>query len=294
MHIVESIAELRQIRKSYASSVGLVTTMGYLHDGHLSLVNYSRDENDTVIATIFVNPTQFGEGEDFDSYPRDSERDLALLRDAGVDCVFMPSPKIMYPPNFQTKVTIKQVTQGREGGQREGHFVGVATVVAKLFNITQPTIAYFGQKDAQQAVVIRQLIRDLNFPLKMAVCPTQREADGLAMSSRNVYLSAEERQSATVLYRALQATGQAYDSGERNPNTLRAIAQQTVHREPLAYLDYVSLADTESFQEVKSTIENPVLLSLAAKVGKPRLLDNCLLPLSLNNRQDLSRLLGVD
>ena len=167
--------------------------MGYLHEGHISLVEYARQENDVVIATIFVNPTQFAKGEDLESYPRDLPHDLGMLERAGVDIVFTPTPALMYPEGYQTYVTVETVTQGLEGAQREGHFRGVATVVSKLFNLTQPNVAYFGQKDAQQVVVIRQFVRDLNFPVEIAICPIVREADGLALSSRNVYLSADER-----------------------------------------------------------------------------------------------------
>lgn len=293
MYVVETIAELREVRASLHGRIGLVPTMGYLHAGHLSLVEAARAENDAVITTIFVNPTQFAAHEDLSTYPRDMPRDLALLEDARVDVVFAPSPAEMYPSRFQTYITVEQVSQGKEGGVRPGHFRGVATVVAKLFNLTQPDRAYFGQKDAQQVAVIRQMARDLNFPLAVIVCPTRREADGLAMSSRNVYLTPEQRHSAPVLYRALQAAGEHYEAGERNPDVLRQAALNVLRSEPLAQVDYVSLADAGTLEEIETPVDTPLLLSLAARVGKPRLLDNCLLPLALNTRAGLTMTLGA-
>lgn len=293
MHILETIEALRNVRKSLTGRVGLVPTMGYLHDGHMALVDYARRENDSVIATIFVNPTQFAADDDLSTYPRDLPRDYRLLESAGVDYVFLPTPQLMYPDGYQTYVTVEQVTQGLEGAQRDGHFRGVATVVSKLFNLTQPEIAYFGQKDAQQVVVIRHMVRDLNFPLDIAVCPIVREPDGLAMSSRNVYLSDEERQAATVLYNAIQAIGQVYATGERHPKHLLGIGEDMIQAEPLAELNYLSLSHPDTLDTVMFPMEKPMLLSVAAQVGKPRLLDNCLLPLSLNNRDDASKILGV-
>lgn len=294
MQVLETIDALRTVRQLIGGKIGLVPTMGYLHAGHMSLVDFARQENDSVIATIFVNPTQFAHGEDLASYPRDLPRDLGLLESAGVDYVFIPTSEMMYPQGYQTYVNVEDVSQGLEGAQRDGHFRGVATVVSKLFNLTQPDIAYFGQKDAQQVVVIRHLTRDLNFPVEIAVCPILREEDGLAMSSRNVYLSPVERESATVLYNAMQAIGQVYGTGERNAKLLRAIGEDMIDADPLAQRNYVSLADPATLDELDILIENrPVLLSVAAKVGRPRLLDNCLLPLSLNNRDDVSQILGV-
>jgi len=293
MQVIETIAELRSARKAITGTVGLVPTMGYLHDGHLSLVEYARQENDVVIATIFVNPTQFAKGEDLETYPRDLPRDLGMLEGAGVDYVFTPTPALMYPEGYQTYVTVEKVTQGLEGAQRDGHFQGVATVVSKLFNLSQPDIAYFGQKDAQQVVVIRQFVRDLNVPVEIAICPIMRESDGLALSSRNVYLSTDERKVATVLYRSIQAVGNVYESGERNPNNLRRIAEDMIHAEQLADLNYVSIANPSTLEEITEATNTPLLLSLAAKVGQPRLLDNCLLPLALNNRADASKTLGI-
>ncbi|MCA9912085.1 MAG: pantoate--beta-alanine ligase [Anaerolineae bacterium] len=292
MQIVETIADLRTARRELPGRIGLVPTMGYLHEGHLSLAQAAREDCDSVLATIFVNPTQFAEGEDLSTYPRDMPRDLQLLEDAGVYLVFTPTPELMYPPRFQTWVTVEEVTQGKEGGQRPGHFRGVATIVSKLFNLTQPDVAYFGQKDAQQVVTIRQMVRDLNFPLDIVVCPVIRAEDGLALSSRNVYLSAEERRAATALNRALKAAGERYAAGERDPGTLRQAAADILAAEPLARVDYISVADAATLAEISQPTENPLLISLAAQVGKPRLLDNCLLPLSLNTREGATLALG--
>lgn len=296
MHVIDTIDALRRVRGALTGRVGLVPTMGYLHAGHMALVEAARNDNDHLIATIFVNPTQFAANEDLSSYPRDMPRDLKLLEEAGVDVVFTPTPDLMYPPNYQTYVTVETVSQGREGAQRPTHFRGVATIVAKLFNLTQPDYAYFGQKDAQQVVVIRQMVRDLDFALNVVVCPVVREDDGLALSSRNVYLSPEERRAARVLSQALNQAGVAYEAGERNAETLRHMAIQHINAEPLADLNYVSLATANTLDEIEAgTIadDTPLLLSVAAQVGKPRLLDNCLLPLALNTREGATAALGV-
>jgi len=294
MQIVESIDELRSARKVLAGQVGLVPTMGYLHAGHLALVKAAREDNDSVIATIFVNPSQFTAGEDLETYPRDLPRDIEILKNAGVDLVFTPSPQVIYPPRFQTYVEVEEVTQGREGSVRREHFRGVATVVAKLFNITQPNVAYFGQKDAQQVVVIRQMIRDLNFPLKTQICPIVRESDGLALSSRNVYLDPQERIAAVALHRALLAASELYEAGERDPDEIREAAYSILNKEALVRGDYVSLADANTLEELIEPSDKPLLLSLAAAVGKTRLLDNCLLPMSLNTREGASASLGLN
>jgi pantoate--beta-alanine ligase len=294
MQILESIEALRTARKTLKGTVGLVPTMGYLHAGHLSLVEAAKTDNELVIATIFVNPSQFAANEDLSNYPRDLPHDFAMLEAAGVYYVFTPTPAMMYPPRFQTWVTVEGVSQGREGAARPEHFRGVATVVSKLFNLIQPDKAYFGQKDAQQVAVIRQMQRDLNFPIEIQVCPIMREEDGLAMSSRNVYLQPHERQAATVLYRALQHVGALYEQGQRHPDLLRHEAEAVIQDEKLAELSYVSLADSRSLEELSTPSEEPILLSLAAKVGKPRLLDNCLLPLSLNTQIGATTYLGAD
>jgi pantoate--beta-alanine ligase len=251
--------------------------MGYLHEGHLSLVRRARAEYDNVAVSIFVNPTQFAPTEDFGSYPRDMQRDLELLRAEGVDMVFAPEADEIYPPGYGTFIEVQHVTEMLEGAARPGFFRGVATVVCKLLNITQPDRAYFGQKDAQQAVVIQKLVRDLNMPVEIIVCPTVREEDGLAMSSRNAYLSPEERASAPVLYRALSEAKDAYETGERDAETLRRLMRRVLASEPLAQPDYVSAADPHTLQELEQVGEHGVLLSLAVRIGPARLIDNMIL-----------------
>jgi len=276
MQVVTTLTELRAARALLPEPVGFVPTMGYLHEGHLSLVRRARAECASVVVSIFVNPTQFGPGEDLATYPRDLPRDLGLLEKEAVNLVWTPTPEGMYPPGFQTWVTVEEVARPLEGAQRPGHFRGVATVVAKLFNGVQPQRAYFGQKDAQQAVVIRQMVRDLDFPIEIIVCPTVREADGLAMSSRNSYLAPQERRAATVLYRALSAAQAAFEAGERDAERLRRMVAEIIAAEPLARLQYVSCAHPETLQELE-TIADTALLSLAAFVGRTRLIDNLVL-----------------
>lgn len=290
---VSTVAELREARKALNGRVGLVPTMGALHDGHRALVAAACAENDAVIATIFVNPMQFAAGEDLTTYPRSMEQDLAALEAAGVELVFTPTPDVIYPQGFQTYIDFEIVSKGLEGGHRPEHFKGVGTVVAKLFNLTQPDRAYFGQKDAQQVVVIRRMVRDLNFPVEIVVCPTVREADGLAMSSRNAYLNADERKAAAVLHRALRAAADAYESGERVPATLRTVARNVLESEPLAEVDYVAVNDPHTLIGMHEASDAPILLSLAVKLGKPRLLDNCLLPFALNDGAGLTATLGA-
>jgi pantoate--beta-alanine ligase len=250
--------------------------MGYLHAGHISLVQLAKRDCTSVIVSIFVNPAQFGPNEDLAAYPRDIPRDLHMLEEAGVDLVWLPTPEVMYPPGFQTWVDLEEITQPLEGGMRPGHFRGVATVVAKLFNAVGPDKAYFGQKDAQQVAVIKRMALDLNFPLEVVVGATQREADGLALSSRNTYLSAAERAAAPVLQRALQAAQAAYASGERNAAALRSLMQRTIEAEPLARLQYVSCAHPLTLQEL-DTVTEGALLSMAVYFGKTRLIDNVVL-----------------
>jgi pantoate--beta-alanine ligase len=276
MIIATTLEELRTSRNLLEAPVGFIPTMGYLHEGHLSLVRRARGECASVAASIFVNPTQFGANEDLSKYPRDLKRDLTLLEEAGADLVWTPTPEIMYPPGFQTWVTVEGLTQPLEGAVRPGHFRGVTTVVAKLFNAVQPQKAYFGQKDAQQAAVIRRMTRDLDFPIEIIICPTVREADGLAMSSRNSYLSPEERQAATVLFRALSAAHASHRRGERNAEALRSIVREMVTTEPLAKLQYVSCADFDSLQELEE-IKGKALLSMAVFMGRTRLIDNFIL-----------------
>lgn len=278
MRVAETITELRAARSQIAGTVGLVPTMGALHAGHLSLVTRARAENEAVIVTIFVNPLQFGPTEDFAAYPRDLASDLKLLENSSVDLVFAPAPDVMYPPEFQTTVEVGSIGQILEGAHRPGHFRGVATVIAKLFNLVQPQRAYFGQKDAQQVVVVRQMIRDLNFPVELVVCPIVRDDDGLALSSRNVYLTSNERHAAPVLYRALRAAAAAYRAGERNPEALRQVMRETLATEPLAQPDYVSVADAETLVECSQRLPERALLSMAVRIGRTRLIDNLLLP----------------
>jgi pantoate--beta-alanine ligase len=276
MITVSEISDLIAARRSLPEALGLVPTMGYLHEGHLSLVRAARGECASVAATIFVNPAQFGPNEDLAAYPRDLPRDLALLEVAGADLVWIPTIEVMYPPGFQTEVSVGKVSAPLEGAMRPGHFAGVATVVAKIFNAVQPQRAYFGQKDAQQTVVIRRMARDLNFPVEIVVCPTVREPDGLAMSSRNTYLNSEEREAATCLYRALLAAETRFRSGEREAEVLRRAAMDVIAAEPLARPQYVSCADPETLAELSGPVER-ALLSMAVHIGKTRLIDNIIL-----------------
>jgi pantoate--beta-alanine ligase len=276
MIVTNEIAQVRVARWTDPTlSWGLVPTMGYLHEGHLALVRQARAENDRVAASIYVNPTQFAPTEDLQSYPRNLEGDLALLRAEKVDLVFTPDDTIMYPPGFQTKIMLEAVSRPLEGASRPTHFQGVATVVAKLFNIFQPTRAYFGQKDAQQTVVIRRMVADLNFNLEIIIHPTVREPDGLAMSSRNVRLTAEQREAAVVLNRALREAADAIQAGERNGEVIREQMRATITAEPLAKIDYVSAADPDTLEELEE-IQGGVLLSLAVFFGQTRLIDNVL------------------
>lgn len=273
MKTVVQIPDLRDERASLRGRLGLVPTMGALHEGHLSLVRRARAECESVGVSIFVNPTQFGPGEDLNRYPRSLDRDLELLEPLGVDLVWVPSPEVMYRPTFQTWVNVSQVSSRLEGEQRPGHFRGVATVVAKLFNVFSPDRAYFGQKDAQQVAVIRRMVEDMNFPIEIVVCPTVRAPDGLALSSRNSYLSPAERQAATVLFRALSAAGAAYRCGERDAAALRVAMKSILDMEPLARVDYVSAADPATMAELDH-VDGGVVLSLAVRIGQTRLIDN--------------------
>jgi len=275
MEVMETITGMRQLRRTIAGSVGFVPTMGYLHEGHLSLVRQTREENSTVAVSIFVNPTQFGPKEDFNTYPRDTERDLAMLEPL-TDIVFMPSDTEMYPDGYDTWVDVGTITERLEGAVRPGHFRGVSTVVTKLFNIVQPDRAYFGQKDAQQLLVIKKTAVELNMPLEIIPCPTVREADGLAMSSRNTYLSPEQRQASTVLYSSLKLARELKLGGEMNAGMIRHRMTELIQREPLATIDYISIADTRSLVELE-TITTESLVSLAVKFGTTRLIDNIVL-----------------
>ena len=276
MEVLETIAAVRAVRRTLAGSVGLVPTMGYLHEGHLSLVRAARAANDHVFVSIFVNPTQFGPNEDFRSYPRDTERDLALLQETGADYVFIPTASEMYPEGFETSIDVGSVAGPLEGEARPGHFRGVATVVLKLLNIVQPDRACFGQKDAQQLAVIRRLVRDLDVPVEIVALPTVREPDGLAMSSRNTYLSPVERAAAPVLYEALTTAATLWSQGTRDAETIRRRLREVIAGEELARLDYVSVADPVTLREL-DRIEAQALVSLAVRIGRTRLIDNVVL-----------------
>jgi len=274
MIITHTIEDFRANRHAEPGLTwGLVPTMGALHAGHLSLVRRARVENDRVAVSIFVNPTQFNNPDDLARYPRDLDADAALLEAEGVDLIWAPTPEIVYPQGYQTTVTVAEVTKPLEGAHRPGHFQGVATIVAKLFNVCQPDRAYFGQKDAQQVVVIKQMVRDLAFPLEIVVCPIVREPDGLALSSRNTLLNPTERQAATVLGRALSAAVDAYDAGQRDADTLRKTMTDLIAAEPLAHIDYVSAADPVTLEELDGPVQR-ALFSMAVFIGDVRLIDN--------------------
>jgi pantoate--beta-alanine ligase len=275
VRVLHTVAEVRAARAGL-TSVGLVPTLGYLHEGHLSLVARAKSDCETVAVSIFVNPTQFGPTEDLARYPRNLPRDLGLLEAAGADLVFVPEAGEMYPPGFDTQVLVGGVTEVLEGAVRPGHFAGVATVVAKLFNIVQPTRAYFGQKDAQQSLVIRKLVRDLDLPVEVVVAPTVREPDGLALSSRNSYLTPPERAIAPTIHRALLEGRRLFDAGERDADVLRRAVRSVIEREPGLSIDYVSVADPLDLREL-DTVAQGALASLAVRLGATRLIDNLVL-----------------
>ena len=276
MNIIETMEELRSARSGLLEPVGFVPTMGFFHQGHLSLVRQARQDCASVVVSIYINPTQFGAQEDLQNYPRNLQRDLELLRSEGVDLVWTPNDEVMYPQGFQTWVMVEEVTKPLEGSIRAGHFRGVATVVTKLFTAVQPDKAYFGQKDAQQAVVIRRMTRDLDFPIEIIVCPTVREPDGLAMSSRNVYLNPEERRAAVMLSRALFKANASFEAGEREASHLRGVVSNTLATEPMIKVQYVSCAHPVTLQELEGRVDQ-ALLSLAVTIGKTRLIDNVII-----------------
>lgn len=275
MRVVRGLDDIRKARAELAGPVGLVPTMGFLHEGHLSLIRQARRESASVIVTIFVNPTQFGPNEDLESYPRDFERDLEAVRPF-TDVVFAPSADSIYPAGFGSYIDVGPVAQPLEGEARPGHFRGVATVVAKLFNLTQPDRAYVGQKDAQQAIVINQMVEDLNMPVELRVMPTIREPDGLALSSRNVYLNREEREKASLLPAALFAIRDRWRAGERDSGRLVELGRELIAQEPAVKLEYLSIADTSTLLELPH-IQESALVLLSARVGRARLIDNILL-----------------
>ena len=272
MRVARTRAELADARASQAGPVGFVPTMGALHEGHASLVRRARQESKTVVASIFVNPTQFGPNEDFTRYPRDEAADLAMLESLGVDVAFLPTVEEMYPDGAVTYVDVGRLGEVLEGAVRPGHFRGVATVVTTLFNLVGPTRAYFGQKDGQQSVVIKRIARDLGMPVEIVVCPTVRESDGLALSSRNRYLTDHERLQAPALYRALEAAADAVAGGERTVDRLREIMGSQLQLASLGTPDYISLADADTLEELQ-TIDRPALASLAVRFPSARLID---------------------
>ncbi len=277
--VIQTIATAREwVREARASgeTIGLVPTMGFLHDGHLSLIRRARQRSGRVVASIFVNPLQFGPGEDFERYPRAFERDLALLEREGVNAVFAPAPGEMYPSPPTVSVSIGRLGEILCGASRPGHFRGVATVVAKLFHILEPDRAFFGQKDAQQVAVIRAMVRELNFPLELEVCPTVREPDGLAMSSRNAYLSPEERANATVLFRSLERARSLIAGGARDAASVEREMREMIQAVPGAELDYARVVDSKNLDDVRQ-IQSEVLVAVAVRFGKTRLIDNAIL-----------------
>jgi pantoate--beta-alanine ligase len=277
MKVIENIQEMSRACREAPRPLGLVPTMGALHEGHLTLIRQARRENAAVAVSIFVNPAQFGPQEDLAHYPRDLERDLGLLRRERVDLVFTPAPDAIYPPGFDTWVDAGALATRLEGAVRPGHFRGVATVVAKLFNLVRPDRAYFGQKDGQQTLVVRQLTRDLNLGVDIIVVPTVREPDGLALSSRNVYLTPEQRRAAPVIYRGLCLVGELWQHGVWDAEQLRQAARQVLESEPLIErIDYVSVADADTLEEL-NTIHGRAMVSVAVKLGVPRLIDNIIL-----------------
>lgn len=285
MQVIGSVAALRQRLgepRMAGKRIGLVPTMGFLHDGHLSLVRAARQACDVVVMSIFVNPKQFGPNEDFESYPRDMERDLRLARDSGVDVVFTPAVSEVYPDGFQSEVSVRGLTAWLCGASRPGHFDGVTTVVAKLFNMVGPDCAYFGQKDYQQATVIRRMVTDLNMPLTIVMCPIVREPDGVAMSSRNAYLSSEERRAARVLSRALQVAESRIAEGVRQAQPIEAALREVIAAEPLARLDYAAVCDPQTLAPVEKLPET-VLVALAVHIGRTRLIDNALYTVPMEN-----------
>lgn len=274
--VIADLDEMRRLvmeARGAGKTVGFVPTMGYFHRGHLSLMERARAENDLVVVSIFVNPTQFGPAEDFQEYPRDLERDLAMAEEAGVDIVFHPRVEDMYPQPYRTYVVVEGITETLCGAFRPGHFRGVATVVTKLFHIIPAHRAYFGAKDAQQALVIKKMVEDLNFDIEIVVCPTVREEDGLAMSSRNVYLKEAERKAATALYRSLLAAREMLERGERRSSVLLEEMRRVLDQEPLVRPEYVEIVDCVDLEPVEK-VEGEVLIALAAKVGRARLIDN--------------------
>ena len=267
----------RKLRREENRTIGFVPTMGALHEGHLSLIHEARAMCDVVVVSVFVNPAQFGPAEDFNSYPRDLTRDAGLLAEYNVDYVFAPPVEEIYPPGFSTYVTIEGVSDDLEGASRPGHFRGVTTVVAIMLNVVKPDFAFFGQKDAQQSVLIKRMVRDLAFNTEIVVLPIVREESGLAMSSRNAYLNDEQRRAAAVLHRSLSKARAAYEEGERSATRLTELVSSAIEREPLVRIDYVSVNDAETLARLDKLDDRPAVISLAVFIGKTRLIDNLVL-----------------
>lgn len=280
MKIIKTVKEMQEFsleQKKQGKMIGFIPTMGYLHEGHLSLIKKSKDMTDVTIASIYVNPTQFAPNEDFTKYPRDFERDKSLAEDAGCDAIFFPSDKEMYPDGYETMVLVDSITKKFEGEKRPGHFDGVATVVTKLFNAVMPDFAFFGQKDYQQTLVIKKLVRDLLFPVSIVIVPTFRQSDGLAMSSRNVYLSTYERTRANIIYKTLLTAKEAILNGEKRRKIINAIMINSLRSEPLVRIDYASAADAGDLSEPEEfQIGQQIVLLIAIYLGKTRLIDNML------------------
>ena len=270
---IESIRDLVKAARGGGKKIGLVPTMGALHVGHVSLIEAAGNDCDFVVVSIFVNPTQFGPGEDFEKYPRPLEADLKICRKAGVDAVFAPAPEVMYPGENLTWVTVEKLTEPLCGRSRPGHFRGVTTVCAKLFNIVGPDVAYFGQKDAQQAITIKRMVHDLNMPLEIVVCPTVREPSGLAVSSRNQYLSAQQKKDAAQIYKSLQECRRMIDAGVTGTQQITARVREILEQVPSIEIEYVSIVDTETLESVEH-IAGKILVAVAVRLGSTRLIDN--------------------
>lgn len=277
MRVISSIEEIKKIKKENIS-IGLVPTMGYLHEGHISLIKRAREENDIVITSIFVNPTQFGPNEDFEKYPRDEKRDLQKCEENGCDIVFLPQKEDMYPKDFLTFVQVEKLGKGLCGKSRPIHFRGVTTVLTKLFNIVKPDRAYFGQKDAQQLVIVKKMVEDLNMDVEIIGCPIVREADGLAISSRNTYLSAEERNDALFLNKSLKLAKNLIENGEKNISTIKDEMEKTILSGKNNTIDYIEFVDTKTLNPI-SQIKYEVLIAIAVKAGNTRLIDNMIVEL---------------
>jgi len=292
MIIAHTIPELLLLRKAKDAMVGFVPTMGGIHAGHLGLIQEAKKDNETVLASVFLNPKQFTEAKDFQQYQRDLTRDCQLLREAGVDLAFVPEIAEMYPENFQTYVEVEQLSKCWEGAARAGHFRAVATVVTILLNIAQPDRAYFGQKDIQQVAVIRRMVRDLRIPTEIIVVPTYRAKDGLALSTRNHLLSTEDRKRANSIYGALSAVMAAYENEVRDVDDLRHILRETLARGKITRIDYADIVDVQTLKPLQGALtdEAVALVLVAAHLGQTRLIDNCLIPAHKNNRADLTRL----